>query len=79
MNYLESEEEWMDEVDSVTHIEEEVEDEAGQNENADQTSEVTYNPLQQFDDYFNNETENVFSEGTIVMIKIFCFCLNFFY
>ncbi|XP_023324040.1 uncharacterized protein LOC111698048 [Eurytemora carolleeae] len=58
----ESEEEWIYESDSVTNIEEEEEDEARQNANIDPTSEVTYNPLQQFDEYFNNEAEDVFSE-----------------
>ena len=66
MNYLESEEEWIYESDSVTNIEEEEEDEARQNANIDPTSEVTYNPLQQFDEYFNNEAEDVFSEGTMI-------------
>ena len=66
LNYLESEEEWIYESDSVTNIEEEEEDEARQNANIDPTSEVTYNPLQQFDEYFNNEAEDVFSEGTMI-------------
>jgi len=66
LNYLESEEEWIYESDSVTNIEEEEEDEARQNANIDATSEVTYNPLQQFDEYFNNEAEDVFSEGTMI-------------
>ena len=64
MNYLESEEEWITEPDSVANIEEE--GEARQNANIDPTTEVTYNPLQQFDEYFNNEAENVFSEGTMI-------------
>ena len=66
LNYLESEEEWIYESGSVTNIEEEEEDEARQNANIDPTSEVTYNPLQQFDEYFNNEAEDVFSEGTMI-------------
>ena len=74
MNYLESEEEWIYESDSVANIEEE--GEARQNANIDPTTEVTYNPLQQFDEYFNNEAENVFSEGTTIK-KMFCVCLNF--